>query len=119
MGQILSDFRQALIDAKAIESLFDTFVRHLQKEHGLALAKEGVMLDASFCEVPRQRNSRQENAQIKAGEVPKWVVERSFAWAARFRRLARDYERLASSLEGFHWLAFATLMLNSFFRQSA
>ena len=24
----------------------------------------------------------------------RWVVERSFAWAARFRRLARDYERL-------------------------
>ena len=43
----------------------------------------------------------------------RWVVERSFAWAARFRRLARDYERLASSLEGLHWLAFLTLMLNS------
>jgi len=49
----------------------------------------------------------------------RWVVERSFAWAARFRRLARDYERLASSLAGLHWLAFATLMLNSLFRQSA
>lgn len=49
----------------------------------------------------------------------RWVVERSFAWAARFRRLARDYERLASSLAGLHGLAFATLMLNSLFRQSA
>ena len=49
----------------------------------------------------------------------RWVVERSFAWAARFRRLARDYERLASSLAGLHWLAFATLMLNSLFRHSA
>jgi len=28
----------------------------------------------------------------------RWVVERSFAWVARFRLLARDYERLASSL---------------------
>ncbi len=45
----------------------------------------------------------------------RWVVERSFGWAARFRRLARDYERLASSLEGFHWLAFVGLMLNSLF----
>ena len=52
--------------------------------------------------------------------LPKrWVVERSFAWAARFRRLARDYERLPTSLAGIHWLAFACLMLNSFFRQSA
>jgi transposase len=30
----------------------------------------------------------------------RWVVERSFAWAARFRRLARDYERLDTSLKG-------------------
>ena len=43
----------------------------------------------------------------------RWVVERSFAWASRFRRLARDYERLPTSLAGLHWLAFLTLMLNS------
>ena len=28
----------------------------------------------------------------------RWVVERAFAWAARFRRLASDYERLAATL---------------------
>ena len=49
----------------------------------------------------------------------RWVVERSFAWAARFRRLSRDYERLPSSLEGLHWLAFVSLMLNSILLQSA
>ena len=41
----------------------------------------------------------------------RWVVERSFAWAARFRRLARDYERLSQTLAGFHYMAFACLML--------
>jgi transposase len=41
----------------------------------------------------------------------RWVVERSFAWAARFRRLARDYERLALTLAGLHYLACACLML--------
>lgn len=41
----------------------------------------------------------------------RWVVERSFAWAARFRRLARDYERLASTLAGMHLVAYSTLML--------
>ena len=46
----------------------------------------------------------------------RWVVERSFGWAARFRRLARDYERLATTLSGLHWLAFAGLMLNTLFR---
>ena len=42
----------------------------------------------------------------------RWVVERSFAWAARFRRLARDYERLAATLAGLHWVVFACLMLH-------
>jgi transposase len=42
----------------------------------------------------------------------RWVVERSFAWAARFRRLARDYERLAETLATYHYLAFAYLMLH-------
>ena len=58
---------------------------------------------------------------IKRGFVllpRRWVVERSFAWAARFRRLARDYERLASTLAGYLWLAFASLMLNSLFHSS-
>lgn len=40
----------------------------------------------------------------------RWVVERSFAWAARFRRLARDYERLPQTLKGIHFIAFAILM---------
>jgi len=43
----------------------------------------------------------------------RWVVERSFAWAARFRRLARDYERLPETLAGLHFVAFATLMLRN------
>jgi len=40
----------------------------------------------------------------------RWVVERSFAWAARFRRLARNYERLPQTLKGIHFIAFAILM---------
>ena len=44
----------------------------------------------------------------------RWVVERSFAWAARFRRLARDYERLPETLAGLTYLAFAILMLKNF-----
>jgi transposase len=41
----------------------------------------------------------------------RWVVERSFGWAARFRRLAKDYERLTATLEGMHYVAFSLLML--------
>jgi len=47
--------------------------------------------------------------------LPKrWVVERSIAWIARFRRLARDYERLPGTLAGLHFLAFACLLLQRF-----
>ena len=59
--------------------------------------------------------------QAKRGFVllpRRWVVERSFAWAARFRRLARDYERLSTTLAGFHWLAFSMLMLGTLFGKS-
>ncbi|CAN5259556.1 IS5 family transposase [soil metagenome] len=41
----------------------------------------------------------------------RWVVERSFGWMSRFRRLARDYERLPETLAGLHFLAFVCLLL--------
>ncbi len=44
----------------------------------------------------------------------RWVVERSFGWLARFRRLARDYERLAETLAGLHFVAFAILLAHRF-----
>jgi transposase len=55
-------------------------------------------------------------AEAKRGFVllsRRWVVERSFAWMARFRRLARDYERLPETLAGLHLVAFVFLMLQS------
>ena len=42
----------------------------------------------------------------------RWVVERSFAWASRFRRLVKDYERLPETVAGLHFVAFACLLLN-------
>jgi transposase len=53
-------------------------------------------------------------AEARKGFVllPKrWVVERSFAWVARFRRLVEDHERLPDVLRGLHFLVFAILML--------
>jgi transposase len=41
----------------------------------------------------------------------RWVVERDFAWASRFRRLAKDYERLPATLAGLHFVVFACLFL--------
>jgi transposase len=55
-----------------------------------------------------------KHAEAKRGFVllpRRWVVERSFGWLGRFRRLARDYERLSATLAGWHWVAFIALLL--------
>ena len=55
-----------------------------------------------------------KHTEAKKGFVvlPKrWIVERCFAWTARYRRLARDYERLPETLAGLHFAFFAGLML--------
>jgi transposase len=57
--------------------------------------------------------------QAKRGFVllpRRWVVERSFAWASRFRRLARDDERLPETVAGLHFVAFACLMVKQLVR---
>ena len=41
----------------------------------------------------------------------RWVVERDFAWASRFRRLAKDYERPPATLAGLRFVVFACLFL--------
>jgi transposase len=58
-------------------------------------------------------------AEAKRGFVllpRRWVVERSFAWLTRFRRLSRDYERLPETLASLHWPAFACLLLGKLFQ---
>jgi transposase len=55
-------------------------------------------------------------AEAKKGFVllpRRWVVERSFGWLNRFRRLARDYERLPETLAGLHFVVFSILMLSN------
>jgi transposase len=67
-----------------------------------AAAKEGIRLEVV------------KHTEAKKGFVllpRRWVVERTFAWLGRFRRLARDYERLSETLAGWHWLAMLTLLL--------
>jgi transposase, IS5 family len=61
-------FKETLIANDAIESLFNLFGTSLANA-GL-VANEGKIVDASFVDVPRQRNSRAENKMIKEGETP-------------------------------------------------
>ena len=71
-------FREALTRNKLIEPLFASF--HAALEARGMFARKGQMVDATFVEVPRPRNSREDNAKIKAGEVPlEWSTQPSKA----------------------------------------
>ena len=67
-------FRQRLTECEAVEELFAVFLRSLEAA-GL-VGNEGQIIDASFVEAPRQRNNREDNAKIKAGETPEgWELK--------------------------------------------
>jgi transposase len=59
-------FREQLTDLGIVEDLFLLFINELDNL-GLTV-NEGKTVDASFVEVPRQRNNAEENKQIKAGK---------------------------------------------------
>jgi len=61
-------FREALTVAEVIKPLFDTYGAILEKQG--VVTKAGTIVDASFVEVPRQRNTREENEMIKQGKTP-------------------------------------------------
>ena len=61
-------FKEKLTKAEAIEKLFNKFDEYLSKKG--VIGKEGSIVDASFVEVPRQRNTREENKSIKDGKIP-------------------------------------------------
>lgn len=61
-------YREQLVQAEVVEELFSAFDAYLKAQGWLAMG--GQMIDASIVPVPRQRNDRDENAAIKAGEMP-------------------------------------------------
>jgi transposase len=82
----------------------------------LAFADQGYTGDTAA------QAARDEGVELQVIKLPeakkglvllprRWVVERSFGWLNRFRRLARDYERLPETLAGLHFVVFAMLML--------
>jgi IS5 family transposase len=66
------NFREQVTAIGLVEELFSLFLKELEKLH--LIVNEGKIIDASFVEVPRQRNSREENAQIKAGTIPESIT---------------------------------------------
>ena len=86
---------------------------------------ELAFVDQAYTGAPAAQAAEQHGIKLAVVKLPeakkgfvllprRWVVERSFAWAARFRRLARDYERLPETLAGLHFLAFAMPLLKRF-----
>lgn len=90
-------------------------------EHSVELA----FVDQGYTGDAPAQTTGEHGMQLEAVKLPqakrgfvllprRWVVEHSFAWMTRFRRLARDYERLPETLVGLHLLAFTVLMLHRF-----
>jgi len=83
---------------------------------------EVAFVDQAYTGEQAQKDAAEHGIRLEVVKLPeakkgfvlmprRWVVERSFGWVNRFRRLARDYEQLPKMLAGFHFLAFAILML--------
>ena len=67
-------FREALGREGVMAQLFEQFNRYLDRQG--YQARKGQIVDASIVPVPKQRNTREENTQIKAGEVPpEWEAQ--------------------------------------------
>jgi IS5 family transposase len=74
-------FRERLTDLDLVKELFDLFLKKLESLN--LIVNEGKIIDASFAEVPKQRNRREENAQIKSGEIPESFTENPHKFAQK------------------------------------
>jgi transposase len=103
-------------DRQQVGKLAKEVQRQTDKSVALAFVDQGYTGERPAEAAAKQR---MELSVVKLPEAKRgfvllprrWVVERSFAWLTRFRRLAKDYERLASTLAGMHVAAFSFIML--------
>jgi transposase len=106
-------------DREQVEQL----ARKVQEVTGQTV--EIAFVDQGYTGDQPMQDAAQHGIQLEVVKLPdakrgfvllprRWVVERSFGWLSRFRRLARDYERLPETLAGLHFLAFALILLNRF-----
>ena len=70
----IGKFREALVEAALIDKLFELFGQHLAAKG--YLARGGQIIDATIVTAPIQRNTKDENATVKAGDVPKDWTEK-------------------------------------------
>ena len=91
---------------------------------------EVAFVDQGYTGDDAQADAKEAGIELIVVKLPKakksfvllprlWVVERSFAWTARFRRLARDFERVPETFRSLHFLLFAILRLQNFVKTIA
>ena len=89
------------------------------------MSNEIVYVDQEYTGESPAQEATAHHMQLEVVKLPeakqgfvllprRWVVKRRFAWAGRFRRLARDYEQPVETLAGLHFVAFAILILKRF-----
>lgn len=104
------------VQAVTDESVDVAFVdRGYTGERAVTGAGAGAGRDGIKLEVVRLPDARRSFVLLPR----RWVVERSFAWATRFRRLVKNCERLPETLAGLHVVAFARLMLKQLLTPAA
>ena len=68
------NFREVLLEEKILDTVFSRFVEQMESK-GI-ISRSGSIVDATFVDVPRQRNTKKENEEIKEGKIPKeWETE--------------------------------------------
>ena len=96
--------------------------REVQQATGKSV--ELVFVDQGYTGEAAANDAAKHGIELEVAKLPqakrgfvllprRWVVERSFGWLARFRRLAKDYERLKNTVAGMHFIAFACLMVKA------
>ncbi len=105
--------RTACFDVALSTAFEEWSTRATRGQEGAATAEATYDLQLEAVKLPEAQDPSAASCCFRAAKGG--VVECSFAWMARFRRLACDYEHLPSGLAGPHFLAFACLMLHQLF----
>jgi transposase len=103
-------------DRQEVRKLSEEIQRATQENVELAYVDQGYTGEraSGFAAEHGIRLEVVKHEEVKRGFVllpRRWVVERDFAWASRFRRLVKDYERLPETVAGLHFVAFTCLFL--------
>ena len=106
-------------DRAEVETLACAIQQATGENVELAYVEQGYSGEESAAEAQNQKHGIRlevvKHPEAGRGFVllpRRWVVERDFAWASRFRRLVKDYERLPQTVAGLHFVAFACLFLH-------